>query len=153
MPNPLRVLIVDDDALDRRTAQRALLSSGLDVEIIEADRGAEALARLALEAFDAVLLDFQIPDMDGLEILHEAHARGIATPIIMLTGRGDEQVAVEMMKAGAADYLPKAKLTPEALARSLRNAVRVRRAEGEAERAESERSLLECVFQMCALFG
>ena len=60
----------------------------------------------------------------------------------MLTGHGDEMVAVELMKAGAADYLPKAKLSPEALARTLRNAVRVRRAEAEAARAESERGRL-----------
>jgi len=107
MLNSLRILIVDDDVLDRRAARRALLSSDLNVEIAESERGAEALARLASEPFD-----------------------------------GDELVAVELMKAGAADYLPKAKLTPEALARTLRNAVRVRRAEAEAARAESERGRL-----------
>ena len=142
MLNSLRVLIVDDDELDRRAARRALMASDLDVEIAEADLGAEALARLASETFDGVLLDFQLPDANGLEILREAQARGITAPIIMLTGLGDEMVAVELMKAGAADYIPKAKLTPEALARTLRNAVRVRRAEAEAARAESERGRL-----------
>jgi len=142
MLNSLRILIVDDDELDRRAARRALLACDLDVEVAEADRGADALARLASEPFDGVLLDFQLPDADGLEILREAQVRGIATPIIMLTGLGDEMIAVELMKAGAADYLPKAKLTPEALARTLRNAVRVRRAEADAARAESERGRL-----------
>ena len=142
MPNRLRVLVVDDDTLDRRAARRALLASDLDVEIAEADRGEEALARLASEPFDAVLLDLQFPDGDGLKILHEVQARGIVTPIIMLTGHGDEMVAVELMKAGAADYLPKAKLTPEALARALRNSVRVHRAETEAAEAASERGRL-----------
>ena len=142
MSNRLRVLIVDDDELDRLATRRALAASDLDADFAEADRGAEALARLAAEAFDGVLLDFQLPDADGLEILHQARARGIAVPIIMLTGRGDELMAVEMIKAGAADYLPKAKLTPESLARALRNAVRVRRAEGEAALAEAERGLL-----------
>ena len=132
MSNSLRVLIVDDDAVDRQAAHRALLASDLDVEVAEADRGAEALDRLTSEGFDAVLLDLQIPDGDGLEILREMQARSIATPIIMLTGHGDEMVAVEMMKAGAADYLSKAKLTPESLARTLRAAVRVGRAEMEA---------------------
>lgn len=142
MLKSLRVLIVDDDDLDRRAARRALLSSDLDVEVAEADRGAEALVRLASEPFDGVLLDFQLPDANGLEILREVQARGIATPIIMLTGLGDELVAVELMKAGAADYLPKAKLTSEALARTLRNAVRLRRAEAEAAQAVSERGRL-----------
>ena len=142
MSNPLRVLIVDDDTLDRRAVRRALLASGLDVEVAEADRGAEALARLASEPFDAVLLDLQFPDEDGLEILHEVQARGIGTPVIMLTGHGNEMVAVELMKAGAADYLPKAKMTPESLARALRNSVRVHRAEAEAAEAEAERGRL-----------
>jgi len=142
MQDTLRILIVDDDVLDRRAARRALLASDLGVEIAEADRGAEMLARLASEPFDGVLLDFQLPDADGLEMLHEARARGLDTPIIMLTGHGDELVAVELMKAGAADYLPKARLSPEALARTLRNAVRVRRAEAEAARGESERGRL-----------
>jgi len=142
MLNSLRILIVDDDELDRRAVRRALLSSDLNVEIAEADRGAEALARLVSESFDGVLLDFHLPDANGLEIVHEARARGIATPIIMLTGYGDEPVAVDLMKAGASDYLPKAKLTPEALARTLRNAGRIRRAEADAARAESERGRL-----------
>ena len=137
--NPLRILIVDDDALDRRAAQRALLSSDLVVEIAEAESGAEALARLAGEPFDAALLDFHLPDADGLEILAEMRARGVSVPVLMLTGHGDELVAVELMKAGAADYLSKAKLTPDALARSLRNILRVRQAQEAAAQAEAER--------------
>ena len=142
MTKPLRVLIVDDDPLDRRAAGQALLASGLDVEVAEVGQGAEALARLASEPFDGVFLDFQLPGSDGLAIMRDARARGITVPIIMLTGRGDELIAVEMMKAGAADYLSKARLTPEALARALQNAVRVRRAEAETEQAEIERGRL-----------
>ncbi len=142
MQRPLHILIVDDDELDRRVARRALLASDLGVEITEVGLGAEALARLTSQAFDAVLLDFRFPDADGLEILREARARGITIPIIMLTGYGDEMLAVEMIKAGAADYLPKSRLTPEALARALRNTVRVHRAEVEAAQAESERGRL-----------
>jgi len=142
MSNSLRVLIVDDDAVDRQATHRALLASDLDVEVAEADRGVEALNRLTSEGFDAVLLDLQIPDGDGLGILREMQARSIATPIIMLTGHGDEMVAVEMMKAGAADYLSKAKLTPESLARTLRAAVRIGRAEVEAIQAEADRGRL-----------
>ena len=142
MRKPLHILIVDDDELDRQAAHRALLASDMEVEIVEAGLGAEALARLISGAFDAVLLEFRLPDTNGLEILHEARARGIAAPIIMLTGHGDEMLAVEMMKAGAADYLPKSKMTPDSLARALRNSVRVHRAEAEAAQAESERGRL-----------
>ncbi len=142
MPNSMRVLIVDDDALDRQAARRALVATGLIAEIAEAERGGEALERLASEPFDAVLLDFQLPDADGLSVLREARSRGIRVPIIVLTGYGDEQLAVELMKAGAADYLSKARLSADLLAQSLRHIDRMREVRAEAEQAEVEREQL-----------
>lgn len=142
MPNLMRILIVDDDALDRQAARRALSATGLAGEIAEAERGDEALERLASEPFDAVLLDFQLPDADGLSVLQEAQSRGIAVPIIVLTGYGDERVAVELMKAGAADYLSKARLSADLLAQSLRHIERLREVQAEAEQTEAEREQL-----------
>ena len=142
MPTPLRILIVDDDALDRQAARRALTATGLTGEIAEAGRGDEALLRIASEPFDAVLLDFQLPDADGLSVLREARSRGIRVPIIALTGYGDEQVAVELMKAGAADYLSKARLSADLLAQSLRHIERMRTVQAEAEQTEADREQL-----------
>ncbi len=142
MSNPMRILIVDDDALDRQAARRALSATGLVGEIAEAERGDEALMRLTSELFDAVLLDFQLPDADGLAILRGAKSRGVIAPIIVLTGYGDEQVAVELMKAGAADYLSKARLSTDLLAQSLRHIERVREVRTEAEQTEAEREQL-----------
>ena len=142
MDNPLRTLIVDDDALDRRAARRALTASGLAGEIVEVERGADALARLSEQAFDVVLLDFQLPDADGLEILTEIRAQGLTVPVIMLTGHSDDETAAELMKAGAADYLSKGKLSPEGLARSLRHVRRVHEAQAEAAQAVAEREAL-----------
>jgi len=135
---PLQILIVDDDALDRRAARRALLSTGLAAETAEAERGDEALALLLSRPFDAVLLDFTLPDADGLGVLRDIRALGLPTPVIMLTGRGDDQTAADLMKAGAADYFAKSRLTPEALERSLRHALRVGEVEAQAARAEAE---------------
>ena len=142
MPNPLRILIVDDDSLDRQAARRALAATGLAGEIAEAAGGAEALACLEREPFDAVLLDFQLPDADGLTILTEAKRRGIAAPFIVLTGYGDDQTAAELMKAGAADYLAKARLSADLLGQSLRHLERLRALRAEAEEAETERERL-----------
>ena len=61
--------------------------------------------------------------MDGLGVLKQLRERGDRTPIIMMTGYGDERIAVELLKAGATDYLPKSTLTPDVLGRSVRNAV------------------------------
>ena len=138
----MRVLVVDDDAVDRQAARRALAATGLAREIAEAETGASALELLAAGGFDAVLLDFQLPDADGLQILREVRARCLAAPIIVLTGYGDEQVAVELMKAGAADYLSKARLSPDLLAQSLRHIQRIGDVRAEAEAAEAERERL-----------
>ncbi len=137
-PKALQVLIVDDDALDRHAARRALQSTGLAAEIVEAERGDEALALLQSRPFDAVLLDFELPDADGLRVLRDLQARDLPAPVIMLTGHGDDQTAAELMKAGAADYVAKSRLTPDALGRSLRHALRVGEAEAQAARAEAE---------------
>ncbi|NET55617.1 MAG: GAF domain-containing protein [Symploca sp. SIO2E6] len=85
--------------------------------------------------FDCVLLDYRLPDGNGLRLVKAVRRVGIKVPLIVLTGQGDEQIAVELMKAGASDYLPKSKVSPESLSRSLRHAVRIYRAEREAELA------------------
>ena len=142
MPDLMRVLIVDDDALDRQAARRALAATGMAGDIAEAECGDAALTCLTQERFDAVLLDFQLPDADGLAVLREAKTRGIAVPMIVLTGYGDELMAVELMKAGAADYLSKARLSPDLLGQSLRHIVQVREMRAEAEETEAEREEL-----------
>ncbi|QSQ23179.1 response regulator [Pyxidicoccus parkwayensis] len=125
MNESLRILLVDDDDVDRMGIQRVLRASGLSAEVFEVSGGAEALALLREQAFDVVLLDFRMPGFDGLWVLREAAKLGLGTPIVMLTGQGDEHTAVELMKAGAVDYIPKAKLAPDALEQRLRQVLRL----------------------------
>jgi signal transduction histidine kinase/DNA-binding NarL/FixJ family response regulator len=134
----LKILIVDDDDVDRMAVRRALKASGLNVVVTEAEDADGALARLEREHFDCTLLDYRMPGSDGLDVVRRAREKGLMTPFIMLTGFGDEQTAVELMKAGAADYIPKNSLTAERLALSLRGVVRVHQAEIEASRADVE---------------
>ncbi len=134
----LKILIVDDDDVDRMAVRRALKASGLDVLITEAEDAQSALFRLSSGSFDCTLLDYRMPGSDGLEVVRRAREKGIMTPFIMLTGFGDEQTAVDLMKAGASDYIPKNSLTPERLSVSLRSVVRVSQAEVETRKAEVE---------------
>jgi signal transduction histidine kinase len=134
----LKILVVDDDDVDRMAVRRALNASGLQASITEAEDATTALARLAAEHFDCTLLDYRMPGSDGLDVVRAAREKGILVPFIMLTGFGDEQTAVELMKAGAADYISKSALTPERLALSLRGVLRIHQAEIEAGRAEVE---------------
>ncbi|WNG14716.1 PAS domain-containing protein [Cystobacter fuscus] len=125
----LRLLVADDDEVDRLAVRRALLKAGLSAQLVEVADGASALAALLQQSFDCALLDFQMPGQDGLQVLRKARAALVETPIIMLTGQGDEQTAVELMKAGATDYLGKSSLTAERLAHLLRQALRLHEAQ------------------------
>ena len=131
MPGPIKVLLVDDDDVDRQAVRRALRQAGVDLEIDERTDRESAIAALATTAYDCILLDYQLPGATGLETLKALRAAGHNVPVITLTGYGDEELAVELMKAGAADYLTKNSLSPERLERSLRYALALHRAEHE----------------------
>lgn len=136
------MLIVDDDDVDRAAVRRALARSDVDAEYEEARGARAALDALRERVFDCVFLDYLLPDGDGLSVVKDLRRAGVRTPIIILTGQGDERIAVELMKAGASDYLPKSEVAPERLAHGLRNALRVHRAELAAQRAEDARARL-----------
>ncbi len=131
MSLPLRVLLVDDDEVDRLAVKRLLRQTRFDAVVDERSDRSAAMSALTPQAFDCVLLDYALPGADGVEILKEIRAKGETVPVIALTGQGDEEVAVELMKAGAADYLNKNSLTAERLERSLRYALALHRADEE----------------------
>lgn len=116
---PLRVLVVDDDAVDRMAVARHLSRTGLPVQVDEADGVLAAIGRLSDTPFDCVLLDFNLPDGDGLTFLRGLRSAGITVPVVMLTGQSDPEVVADLVMAGAADYLPKALLSPDRLLQSL----------------------------------
>ena len=98
-----RVLVCDDEGAVRFTVQDALESVGY--ESVAAGDVEEALARL--DGCDVVITDLAMPGRDGLALLAEVRARDPELPVILLTARGSERVAVQAMKLGAWDYLPK----------------------------------------------
>jgi signal transduction histidine kinase len=134
---PLRILLVDDDEVDRLSVKRLLRKAGIDVEIQECADRAAALNIARSQPLDCVLLDYQLPGTDGVELLRELRNSGVVLPVVALTGQGDEEVAVALMKAGAADYVNKNGLSPERLERSLRYAIALHRSD------EERRLLLE----------
>jgi CheY-like chemotaxis protein len=92
------------------------------VTLVEAETAGDALRRLP-EGFDCVLLDHHLPDANGLELLADLRQDPRAPAVILLTGRGDEALAVEAMKRGAQDYLVKGAITAPVLARSVQHAI------------------------------
>ncbi|MGF1479623.1 MAG: hybrid sensor histidine kinase/response regulator [Cyanophyceae cyanobacterium] len=132
MSETYNILVVDDDEVDRMAVGRALKKAGVQMNLAEAVDSATAIATLKEELFDCVFLDYRLPDRSGLELIRQLQALGLKVPLIVLTGQGDEQIAVELMKAGASDYLSKSRVTPETLSYVFRNAIRVHRAETRA---------------------
>ena len=138
MSDALHILVIDDDDVDRMAVRRALKSAEKTTEVAEAADGASAIELLKDARFDCVLLDHHLPDHDGLTVLRQIRAAGVTTPIIMMTGQGNEELAVDMMKAGATDYLAKSRVSLEHLFQSIRSAVRVHQAEGAAREATAQ---------------
>lgn len=107
---PLRLLVVEDNPVDREIIKRALLKDPKHrYLIIETENCPDGIEQFRNWRPDVVLLDYHIPDRDGLDFLSEVQpdSNPEAPPIIMLTGQGSEPVAVEALKSGAADYVVK----------------------------------------------
>jgi DNA-binding NtrC family response regulator len=103
----MAILVVDDDPETRARLDRALRESGDGWDVRHAASVKEGLAFAADPAVDGVVLDYRLPDGDGLACLRELRRTRPDLPVVMVTGSGSEAVAVEAMKAGAADYVAK----------------------------------------------
>ncbi|NJR73572.1 MAG: PAS domain S-box protein [Scytonema sp. CRU_2_7] len=120
----LKVLLVDDYLEDRKTYRRYLLQDKQHTyNILEAETGEQALLLCRQQFPDVIVMDYLLPDMDGLEFLDNLKTQFSQTniPVIILTNRGNEQIAVQAMKSGAADYLVKKNTTPVSLHLAIQN--------------------------------
>src|SRR5882724_13719859 len=98
-----QILIVDDEPSNRKILGQELVHKGFAVDT--ARGGKEALAKIESAAPDLVILDYMMPDMSGLDVLKELRKKGNDTPVIMITAYGSVERAVEVMKAGAYDFI------------------------------------------------
>ena len=99
------VHLVDDDDAIRRSAGFMLKTSGFQVQSYES--GAELLKNAGSLKQGCILLDIRMPGMDGLEVQQALREKGVALPVIIMTGHGDVTLAVKAMKAGAVDFIEK----------------------------------------------
>jgi two-component system cell cycle sensor histidine kinase/response regulator CckA len=138
MSHSLRILVVDDDrAYAEFVGELIRFGDGCSGAVVDTALSyAAALQALRAHAYDVALFDYMLDVKDGLELLRDARDEGIETPVVMLTGHGAEEVAVESMKAGAADYLNKANLSPESILHAIRHALSLAATESNRRRAE-----------------
>ena len=123
---PLRCLLMDDNGFDRRVLRRVAEGSRYEIDMVETAGIAETRAALAGRTADLLLLDYRVPDGDGIAFARELRrdSRHAATPVVVVTGDGSEQAAVQAMRSGAADYLSKDGLTTEEFDQAVENALR-----------------------------
>jgi len=119
-PRP-RVLVVDDSRGARQVVGSALSLAGFEVDL--AGSPTEALSALAGQRYDAVLLDYVLPTMDGATLVRKVRAMGISAPIVMMSGLASEDDRERALAAGADDYFDKNDLRRGALAEALHRLV------------------------------
>lgn len=128
----LKILVIDDDAGDRMILRRLLRRSGLDANLAEAEN-----ARGASDGLDGspdfIFLDYCIPGEEALTTLGRLRELWPASATCVVTGQGDEQTAASVLKAGAADYVPKRVLSEPAVKRIVEGGVRMSRLRTEVE--------------------
>jgi CheY-like chemotaxis protein len=108
------ILIVDDSATDRRLAG-GLLEAGEELDVCYAVDGNDALAQMELHVPDLVVTDLNMPDMDGLQLTTLIRQTYPFVPVVLMTARGSEEIAVEALKKGASSYVPKRRLAQDLL--------------------------------------
>lgn len=125
-PNRCTLLLVDDSAEDRAVYRRHLEQNRECLyRIVEAETGEQALKTAAERRPDCILLDYRLPDADGLAVLTALTRQSVEDPyaIVMLTGAGEVTVAVQALKGGALDYLDKNNVSADQLHRSIQYAM------------------------------
>ncbi len=135
MTERLRILMIDDDLVDRLAIRRAIEQSGLVAEVSEAATANEAMKAVGEHTFDCLLLDHDLPGTNGVEIARQLRSTGNLTPIVLVTGQQNEELLQAAVDAGVTDFFPKGDLSPRRLALRIRFAIRIGRAEAESARS------------------
>ncbi len=137
--NPCRVLLVEDNVADARLTRELMAEAG-DFEVRWASRLGEALESLRREPADIVLLDLLLPDGIGIEVIERLRAAAPETPIVVLSGLGEDDLALarRAVLRGAQDYLPKSAVDGNLLKRTLSTAIERARLENALRRREAQ---------------
>jgi DNA-binding response OmpR family regulator len=146
----IRILIAEDDEDDLFLFRELIFEWGdwdyyakrnekATVTVDSARTQEDVFQQLAESDYDLIFLDYHLGEWNGLDILKDIRKNGYILPVIMLTGQGDQEVAVQAMKYGATDYLVKSSLTPESLFKTIRHAINLFKEE--QKRVQAEESL------------
>jgi DNA-binding NtrC family response regulator len=128
-----RLLVIDDSKRDILLLERILRQAEDATFTVSHVESAHAgLEELSSNTYDLVLLDYYLPDMDGIAFLQQKQTQGLTTPVIMLTAFGQERLPVAAMQAGALDYFRKDELNSSLLGKAIRQAIEKARLQASA---------------------
>ena len=122
LDHPVAILSIEDKDADFGEVEKILTKHG-QFKLTRVKSIAGAFEQLAAGHFDLIFLDYLLPDGNGLDFLERINRKGFETPVVVITGQGDELIASRIIQAGACDYLPKAKVSGKALLRIIANAL------------------------------
>lgn len=125
-PPPLRVMLVDDSKTMRSVQRTMLTQLGIE-DVEEAGDGQDALSKIGAFRPDLVLVDWNMPIMDGLQFVRQARSRGYAMPIIMVTTESEKSKVISAIRAGVDNYVVKP-FTAEVLSARIEETMRKTRA-------------------------
>jgi PAS domain S-box-containing protein len=137
----MNILVIEDNRQEMALLRAALSDvTSATIRVEQADRLSAAFSRLDAGGIDAILLDLNLPDSDGLDTLARVQARVPEVPIVILTGLDDERLATDCVRAGAQDYLVKGRYDGALFSRALRYAIERKRLVTDLESRVAERT-------------
>lgn len=136
MKTKIRILHVDDNVHDRQLVKDAIEIEHGNFEIVEAENREKFEQQLAENYFDLVLSDFNILGFDGLQVLQIVKERKPGLPVIIVTGTGSEEIAIQAMKMGAADYVIKSVKHIQCLVPTINTVLKIKKMKDKVEKAQ-----------------
>lgn len=134
------IFLIEDDDVDVMAFKRALKKAQIPHRL-EVSQEPHLAMEVLIEkgaTFDCIFLDYQLPGSDGLTILKKIKSLDLMVPVAILTSQGDEKIAVQMMKLGAFDYIPKSDVNSEKIARTIFSMVSLHKVNKEKHKAQKE---------------
>src|SRR6202162_3784695 len=147
-PTKAHLLIVDDEANTLASLARAFRLAGHEATVC--DNPAKALELAKAQKFDLILSDVRMPGKDGLTLLEELKAQGVAEPVVMMSGQAEIEMAVRATRLGALDFLEKP-ISTEKLLLTVENALKLQRLESENRQLKQRLGKHELVWQGAAM--